>query len=246
MSELSETDWELINAYHDGELDTAERQALEARLHLEPVLEQALKDVMGVSASLSALRPGVQETSPPQPAKAANLNRRPPRWVLAGALTTAIALAVVLGPQFFEEPSVFDIHAEFSASALSVEMDDLRAVAAENNVDVPDLLGANLTPVGLRRFESGSVAHYAGRNGCRLSYFRGAVELDNPASAGAHQVAVWTTAGTVRHMIIATSMDQDKFDAIAEYLKFVTRQQGTDQMVASLAHITAHSERCLS
>lgn len=57
MNELNEKDWELVNAYHDGESGDAERRALESRLSSEPLLEEALMDVSSVSASLGALRP---------------------------------------------------------------------------------------------------------------------------------------------------------------------------------------------
>ena len=43
MNELNENDWELVNAYHDGELSDVERQAMESRLRFEPALQEALR-----------------------------------------------------------------------------------------------------------------------------------------------------------------------------------------------------------
>ena len=54
MNELNENDWELVNAYHDGELSDVERQAMESRLRFEPALQEALRDIASVSASLGA------------------------------------------------------------------------------------------------------------------------------------------------------------------------------------------------
>ncbi|MFG6543359.1 hypothetical protein ACGYJ7_20310, partial [Sulfitobacter sp. M22298] len=81
MNELNEKDWELINAYHDGELGDAERRTLELRLASEPLLEEALKDVSNVSVSLAALRPATQEISSLSPDVPANRNARPARWL---------------------------------------------------------------------------------------------------------------------------------------------------------------------
>lgn len=246
MSELSEKDWELINAYHDGELSDAGRQELESRFLSEPALKEALRDVASVSASLGALRPEVQPTNSQQIVLAANENRRLIRWLAGGAVAAAFALAIALGPQFNAEPSVFDIHAEFAAQSFSVEDDEIQTVMVGKNVNAPDLLSANLKPVAARQMNNGSVTHYAGRNGCRLSYFRGTPVLGNQAPAAErNQVATWSTADDMRHMIIATGMDQGKFDAIAEYLKLATRQQASEQMMASLADTTASAERCL-
>lgn len=245
MNDLNEKDWELINAYHDGELGDAERQALEARLASEPLLEEALRDVSSVSASLGALRPETPQISSIQPAAPANQNARPARWLFGGAVAAAIALAVAVGPQFFTAPSAFDIHADFAAQSFAVEAGDLRTVAAGQSVIAPDLASANLTAVAMQDVNNGHVTHYAGRNGCRLTYFRGAFPLGERGRATEMQVVEWSTASNMWHMIIATGMDPDKFNAIAAYLKLTTRQQDAAQMLASLTETAAGAERCL-
>ena len=246
MNELNEKDWELINAYHDGELGDAERRSVESRLASEPLLEEALREVSSVSASLGALRPDTQQISSMPSEAPANQNTRPKRWLVGGAVAAAIALAVAVGPQFFAAPSAFDIHADFAAQSFVVEAEDVRAVAAGQSVNAPDLASANLTAVAMRDLNDGHVTHYAGRNGCRLTYFRGTLSPGEQSPSAGIQVAEWSTANNVWHMIVATGMDQDKFNAIAAYLKLTTRQQANEQMMASLAETTSNAARCVS
>ena len=245
MNKLSEKDWELVNAYHDGELGDAERRALETRLSSEPLLDEALRNVSSVSASLAALRPDIQQISSLRREVSANQNMRPARWFIGGTVAAAIVLAVAVGPQFFKAPSAFDIHADFAAQSFAVEAGDTRAIAAEQNIDAPDLGGANLTAVAMKEVGNGHVTHYAGRNGCRLSYFRGTLSPVDLIPPTGMQVAEWSTANDMWHMIVASGMDRDKFNAIEAHLKLTTRQQASDQLMAFLAETTANADRCI-
>lgn len=245
MNELTEKDWELVNAYHDGELGDDERQTLESRLLAEPALEEALRGVSSVSASLGALRPDTQQRSSIQPDVPANRNTRPARWLIGGATAAAIAVAFVIGPQYVGDPSAIDIHADFAAQSFAAEGAAVRPATAEQSAVAPDLASANLTPVAMQEVKDGHVTHYAGRNGCRLSYFRGSFDPIEDGATPETQVAAWSTANDMWHMIVATGMDQDKFNAIAAYLKLTTRQQASEQMMASLAETTANADRCV-
>ena len=245
MNELNEKDWELINAYHDGELGDTERRALKSRLSSDPLLEEALRDVSSVSASLGALRPDIQQISSLHPEAPANQNSRPARWLIGGAVAAAIALAVAVGPQLFKEPSVIDIHTDFAAQSFAIDAGAVRSVAAGQSLNAPDLAAANLTPVATRQLEDGHVTHYAGKNGCRLSYFRGTFDPMKQSSTSDLQVAAWSSPNNVWHTIVATGMDQEKFNAIAAYLKLTTRQHSSDQLMASLAEATANADRCI-
>ena len=243
MSELNERDWELVNAYHDGELEAAEAHRLEGRLASEPALSDALKNLRDVSTSLGALRP-VRSVTPAPSSKAGNDKWRPAGWLAGTAVAAALALAVILGPDLVAKPSVFDIHADLVSQTFSVDGSDVGLAVTETAIAAPDLTSANLTPVSFRTIEGGSVTHYAGRNGCRLSYFRGAVPMGDDGLSEGNQLATWTTDSDMRHMIVATRMDPAKFDAIAAYLKLVTRQQASDAIMASLSATTATAARC--
>ena len=244
MTELDEKDWELVNAYHDGELGDAERRALESRLGSEPLLQEALREVSRVSASLGALRPDAQQNAPIPPTAAANRNMRP-RWLVGGSVAAAIALAVAVGPQLVKTPSAYDIHADFAAHSFAVEPGQMHAVAAGQSETAPDLAGANLTAVAMQDENNGHVTHYAGQNGCRLTYFRGTRFSGKQGPSAEMQIAEWSTPNNRRHMIVATGMDQDKFNAIAAYLMLTTRDQANEQMMASLAETTATAARCV-
>lgn len=243
--ELSDRDWERINAFHDGELNDAETREIAARIKAEPALAEALREVRSVSASLGALRPALDGFASGEQTRHANDNWRPFRWLAGGAVAAVIAIAVVLGPKLASEPTAFKIHAEFAGEPFAIEASDLLPAAAVRAADWPDLSATALTPVSLKTWVGGQAVHYAGRNGCRLTYFRGAFRLDVDGSGAGGQVASWTTTDKVRHAIVATGMDQGKFDAIANYLKLLTRQQASEQMMAALADTTASAERCL-
>lgn len=241
MTELNEKDWELINAYHDGELGKAERRAVERRLKAEPSLDAALNDIAGISRSLGSLRPA----APVQTDTPANDNRRSVIGLTAGILAATVAIAAMLGPRFLAEPSVFDLHGEFASQTYAVDGNDMRSVSALSDVNAPDLSAANLTPVTFKETEEGSIAHYAGLNGCRLSYFRGSFDQSREARANGEEIAAWSTDDGVGHMIVATGMDQQRFDAIASYLKLQTRQETTATVLAQLEGITTTAAPCI-
>lgn len=245
MIELSDRDWERINAFHDGELNDAEMREMAARIEADPALAEALREVRSVSASLRALRPALDGLASGQQTTHANDNWRPFRWLAGGAIAGVITIAVVFGPKLVSEPTAFDIHAELTGEPFAIEGSDLLPAAAVRAADAPDLSAAALTPVSLRTWDGGQAVYYAGRNGCRLTYFRGEFRLDVDGSGTGGQVASWSTADNVRHAIVATGMDQGKFDAIASYLKLLTRQRASEQMMAALADTTASAERCV-
>lgn len=245
MIELSDRDWERINAFHDGELNDSEMREMAARIEAEPALAEALREVRSVSASLGALRPPLDGLASGHRTTHANDNWRPFRWLAGGAIAAAIAIAVVVGPKLVSEPTAFEIHAEFTGEPFAIEGSDLLPAAAVRAADAPDLSAAVLTPVSLQTWDGGRAVHYAGRNGCRLTYFRGEFRLNDSGSRAGSQVASWSTTDNVRHAIVATGMDQGKFDAIADYLKLLTRQQAGEQMMAALADTTASAERCV-
>ena len=63
MTRLSETDWELINAYADGELSAEDEDEVSRRLTHDAALAAALTEVQATKAALSLIRP-VEEPAP--------------------------------------------------------------------------------------------------------------------------------------------------------------------------------------
>ncbi|MEM7663992.1 MAG: hypothetical protein AAF292_17250 [Pseudomonadota bacterium] len=247
MSALTDEDWEQLSAYHDGELQPDAERALRARIAREPALATALESLSDVSASLAVMRPaspasinGSTETRP----KAANSNRKPMKWVVGGAVAASLLVAIVFGAGQFRSDSPLDVHASLSAQAFSYDQSAFVPAASSGSTDVPDLGGANLAPAVLRDFEDGTVAHYVGRNGCRLSYFRGAGPILMPSATWGQSTA-WTTTDGLHHAIIATGMDAGKFDAIAAYLLTVTRRDAATEVHAALTIATETAAPCV-
>ncbi|MSU88460.1 hypothetical protein GE300_02365 [Rhodobacteraceae bacterium 2CG4] len=246
MSDLTDRDWELVSAYHDGELAPEAARGIEARLAAEPALAAALAGVCEVSASLCAMRP--LPAQPPAaatpPALRATANRRPLTWLAAGAIAAGLLVAVVVGTGQFAPETPLDAHLELAGQPFAVDRTDVATIAASASDDWPDLSAANLVSVTRRAFGDGTVAHYAGRNGCRLSYFRGTAALPGTAVRDA-QSAVWATADGLRHGIIATGMDTEKFAAISAYLQAVTRREAASGMYAALETATEAATPCV-
>jgi hypothetical protein len=245
MNELNYKDWEQVNAYHDGELCAADLRAFEARHASEPALAAALEDVRNVSDSLSFLRPHLVHSASALETGAANNNWHPWRWLAGGAVAAAIALAVVFGPAFVTTPTAFDIHAELAAEAFDVESAELRSAAAGGAVVIPDLSVAHLTAVFFRTSDNDEIVHYAGQNGCRLTYLRGAFVFPERNDIPERKIATWLSGNQLRHMIVATGMDRTRFDAIASYLKLEIRERASESVMASLSETIRTARPCV-
>lgn len=241
MNRPGKRDWDLINAYHDGALDPVEARHLEGRIGADPALQAALQDVADISRSLGALRPLVTRATRPEPPGAANDDARPARW-LTGAAAAALVIGVVLA-QLAGAPSVFDIHTELARQSPVADRPVLWRVARAIPQGTPDLSDAHLTPVAVRQTGTGSVTHYLGPNGCRLSYFRGTRARPRTALPAQMQIAAWRV-GDMSHMIVSTGMDRAKFDAIAAHLERLTRQ-GDPRAPTLLAGVTAAAAPCV-
>lgn len=245
MKELSDSDWELINAYHDGELNVSERQDLETRLQADPSLKTALKSVGTVSASLGALRPTVGETTHETAPSSVKHYRSSLEWFVGCAVAAAVALFALFGPAVSSDPSLFEIHSDYAKQSYPVDASAMRLAQSWNDEETPDLSSANLTPVALHSIDGGTVAHYAGRNGCRLSYFQGSIALDKREHSDGEQVVAWSTDGDKRHVLVATGMDQQRFDTIATYLMLATRQAAQESALAAVSKSSNAAAPCV-
>lgn len=263
MTPLSDPDWERVNAFHDGALAPDEARDFAARLAAEPALAAALADVEGLARGLSGLRPALAEVVvPPRSGSrsgssvlprvvARRAGRTARRWGIgasvsasvAAGLAACLALAVFLGGVARGPERLLDIHTTYVAQQFDVTRSAALYIRAPATPEQPDLTGGNLTPVALRGFGDGTVAHYAGRNGCRLSYFRGRGTVSLPGDS-LTQASVWTTRDGLQHALIATGMDAGKFDAIAAYLHQRTKQRALDHLYAALTLATDRATPC--
>lgn len=238
MNGSDDQDWERLNAFHDGEMPADEAEAFRRKLASDADLAAEAARLTEVSAALAAMRPD-RPGPAPKPSRKAVLS-----W-LAGAAVAASVAALVLGGVLERAPvKPLDRHEAFLALDFPVSHDDLRLAAASHSVEQPDLTGGNLAPVALVAHGRGTVAHYAGRNGCRLTYFRGPDALDLPSDAGA-QASSWTTGDGLHHAILATGMDVGKFDGIAAWLQHRTRQLANAHIHAAMVDATTRARRCV-
>lgn len=260
MSALPQSDWERLNAYHDGELPPAERAALERRLEAEPDLAASLAALRAQSTSLRRMRPSTAVNSPagvsspavvkpPVVAKSPDLaksgaavkraaagaigvprRRRPVPWLVAGALAASLALAFVVltSPDVAQSPA--SVHRAFAAEPIATEMDGLMTVGTRAHGDFPDLEPAGLTLIAARDVAGGEAAHYAGRNGCRATLFIGEGPFAPPAEHGIAYEG-WSD-GTASVAFLSEGMDEDRFAAIAAYVRQAMRGRRVEARVA--------------
>lgn len=242
MRKVTEEDFLRVNAFHDGEM-TEDRVAFEQRLATEPELKAALAEIRVVSASLKALKP--RSAGLPM---ARNDNRRPWRWWVGSALAGSMALILFLGlPKNdhnmpgVEGPAA--MHEIFSSQTFVSADEDFRTVAGAQIEQFPDLSAANLTLVALRELPHGVAAHFAGREGCRLTVFSGEKPVVSNGSAPGLQSAEWEVAGRF-YRTFATDMDEGKFAAITAYLEQATRKMAQPITVIALKNATARATSC--
>ncbi len=236
MKELSEQDWQLVNGYHDGELPDAQRAAFEERLAREPALAEALACLRELSSGLGTLRPPAIAAP-----VAANAARPPWRWLAAGALAASVALAVLL---FALRPdsSAMALHAAFAAQDFAVDEAMLTRAAAERQAGLPDLGAARLALVASREIEGGIAAHYAGVNGCRLTFFDTAAPVALTADENL-RTASWQN-DTRYFAAVADGMDPDRFHAITTYLMQLTQQRAEPETRLALLDATRKATSC--
>ena len=243
MTHLKDEDWECLSAYHDGEMSPSDARKFKARLAVEADLASTLVLMREASTSLSNLRPVPNDDA---------RNRVPVTsigwrvaWLAGGAIAASVVFAVAINALGNDRNTLLDIHNAHLKEDYTVVDGDLLAVSTTAAPEIPDLTGGNLQAVSLSSFPAGTVAHYSGRNGCRLTYFRGHEPLDLPTAVGS-QTQGWTTDDGLHNAIVATGMDAQKFNAMSAYLQNETRRQSLDRAYAAMKNATETAAPCIS
>lgn len=209
--------WELLNAYHDGELDRREAAALRARLRRDPVLQAALDEVKEVSSALKPLRPAAP--APVSFAPAPDAKRFQAGFIPAAAAAVVIIAGAFLykGPDTAETP--LDWHRTFAnRSYPAAHMENPTPVSQWIGNDL-DLSSANLTLVDVVTLDGGDTyLHYTGVNGCRLTIGAFSSPPVLPAASDSVMVQAWSV-GRTYYSILAEGMDRGKFVAISHLLE---------------------------
>lgn len=239
---LSEDDLMLVSAYHDGELDPATAAQVRARLKAEPELRAALDGIAEISAALGGLRPA--SATEPTPVTSMPAPRRFGWRPLALAASVAVAIglgALGLGDRAAAPVTPLDWHRHFAAQQYAVGQP---AAATRWMGQGPDLSSADLALVDVSREDGGALfLHYAGVNGCRLTF--GTHDIA-PVLTGAEGLLTdrWSI-GKLHYTLLAAGMDADRFTAIARLLRDETRtDQPEDQLLAEVRDATRRAEPC--
>ncbi|MCH2066247.1 hypothetical protein [Shimia sp.] len=242
MTELSDSDWDLVNAYADDELPASDQQAFEARLNVEPALQAALQQVRMVSGALAQMRPDVAplEAAPAQPA---NRNWRP----LAACASIAAAAVIAAGVFWMSSKAStapLALHQAFLDTPYALPSGgEVRRVEGQADALAPELALANLYLVD-RVALSGdrSAAHYKGRNNCRLTLISGP-NLSGEDVPDGMRAAQWENGGR-GFMVMASGMDQRRFNAIAEFLRQATHAPTQPNTVLAMKQATDAAAPC--
>lgn len=250
MNKITEEDFIKVNEFHDGEM-TEGRAAFAHRLETEPELKAMLAEIREVSTSLKALKP--QPVTHPSArnddrGSAHRFARSRGMWWAGPALAASIALAVAIAYPFHRPDTrtsegPLAVHETFTAQEFVSQEGVFQTVSGEQLAAFPDLSAANLTLVAVRKVPSGMAAHFAGREGCRLTVFSSEDPLTEPASAPELQSAAWEVPNR-RYRIVATGMDAGKFAAITAYLEQATRKMAKPHTVIALKDATARATSC--
>ncbi len=230
MTKLSETDWELINAYADGELSPEDKDALSRRLTHDAVLAAALAEIHATKAALSLIRPAKE----PIPTERGSFGIR--RFALAASLAAAVVLGAFyqfggVGEDWRNAPA--ELHAALSTNTYVLPEGGVMPVISTARIgdfEVFDLSSSRLTLVDVsttRRDDRDVVAmHYRGRRGCRLTVVALESLPGDPSVLPARHDGLgarWSV-GRAHFYVLASGMDRDRFDAIVTYAKAESRR----------------------
>ncbi|MEM8839437.1 MAG: hypothetical protein AAGE89_15190 [Pseudomonadota bacterium] len=236
-------DWDRLNALADGELSADEARALRKRLDEEPDLKATYLRIRGISAGLKAMRPeGMIETDP-SPVKKGQSG-----WIWAGAFAASLIGAVFFGANLLDfgqdRKNPADVHKALVDQSFDIAALDGSQAFLPRIGSLPDLKAARLTLVRTEYLEpSGFAAHYAGVNGCRLTFFM----LDQPPALpdGDGMMSHAWSYGGYSFAVLAIGMDIGKFNAVSEHLVAFTAQTQKTTTVAAVQDATRKATPCV-
>lgn len=244
MIKLSESDWQLINAYADGELSAANAAELSRRLPHDAALTAALAEIRAVKQALSQMG----EVQAVHPAPAA------PRLVRRLALAASVVLVLLAGGLLGRQALLTDwrdapaeLHAELSAN--SYVLSGSAAVPIISTARIGDVAVFDLSPSRLTLADVKTVhhadrdmvaMHYRGRRGCRVTVVAIEALPNDPVPMLVHDegLGVQWSVGAIHFYLLAGGMDEDRFDAIVSYAQAESRRL-EDRSTLRLAMNTA-------
>lgn len=248
------TDFEMLNAYVDGELSPDARALVEARIASDAALARQVEALHRMKRQVAAM--GSESVVLQIPADRMRL--RPVAVAAAAAILCLVFLGGWLGALAFdgrakshagdEIAQALALHDDWSAGIV-----DAAAPAADiRSFDAPELGAAGLSLVSLR---SDAVldgrpavqAGYAGRHGCRLSLFRmaGSDEAQplHVFDQGDARSATWAD-GSFRYALVARRLDGARFAALADALHTMTARMSRPASREVVAELESAHQPC--
>ncbi len=225
---LSNSELEHLNALADGELGAPERAHWRERIAHDSYVRREFDKIVELKTKLGQMRPlNDDNTNPPIIGKNVAIG---PRWAIAAS----VAFALLAGSLWFEltqdtnEPmDLIAWHKQYSGQQYVVKENNKTqfvSLGAKGDILVPDLEPSKLFLVDtkvIKDSDGRAVMHYRGLSGCRLTIWTGPTSVNLVMKQTATQ-RFWK-AGERQYGIIATGMDEKRFESIAAYVQILTR-----------------------
>lgn len=251
-------DWELINAYADGELPAEDRAGLERRLATDAGLAASLGEIRTLKANLALIRP----VTAGRVSQSMGGARRFLRAIGIPAAAAAAVAVITLGLLQLSQHSTAGDWRDFSAS-LHEELSENAYILAPaspvaaistgamGDLSAFDLSASRLTLVDVRNVRADGVhivaMHYRGHNGCSLTIAvtNTALSETPPRSPDDRMLESHWSAGATQYLVVASGMDKGRFDAIAAYARAESlRRDGRDKLRLAVRSATDHARPC--
>ncbi|WP_085906507.1 anti-sigma factor family protein [Kiloniella majae] len=262
-------DWETLNAFVDGELSPSQEAWVKSYAEKDPEIssEIARLTLLKNALAVSVLTNQSEQVSDINESRVLDY-----RKVVAGIsiLAAVIVLFVMVSPLgYFSSPDfehwALDRHEDLSGQSFVVselEYKPLIAAAVSGTLQAPDLTGSKLYLVDLSIStfdrDDAIVMHYRGLRGCRVSLLVTALQDDQKRknsglpglpsnfSETKNLVTDFWKGKRFRFALLATGMEQERFDSIATYLKLQGERNlpSSDDEQYAMQQVYAQSTPC--
>lgn len=253
------SDWEALNAYVDGELDSARTAEVAEQIARDPGLARQAATLAGMKAALTDTpdAPVFDFGSP----VTGRRHRR--RWLaIAASAAFILAASAFWATQFDQATPAWLTAAVAAHTSLAAQqtdappqVDQIAAVAGFQPY-IPDLVAAKLSlamaaPFAIDGPPEGLILQYTGTRGCRVTYvaFPGeGFALDEnlaPFESGGLTGFGWRV-GAIGYALLAQGMDPDRLAIIAANVHAASRlhRPFDDAARTQLAQSRAESRAC--
>lgn len=237
---INQDDWEMLNAYLDGELSDNASEAFKNRLSQDLVLSDKLVEISTLKQSLSGLH--LKHT----PTTAISKNMGWIKHAVAASLIFLVGTVAFFLNDFQQtralSPAV--IHTAYSEKAYILSNAPQPVKVSGNKIGdfyIPDLTASELQLADTQFEKAGNIeivsAHFRGMRGCRLTFIG---ESGPVADALVQEIrfilgqpdkllkATWQSGGS-QFTLLASAMDRNRFQAIARYVQNDLKREHNEQ-----------------